>query len=418
MKRNMPAPTARTLAWRCLCRWDEANNEFADSLIRHAEEGLSSSDRALLQAIVLGTLRHLRYLEHMLSELRKGRPLQPEMRHLLLSGLCQLFVLHLPDYAVVNEQAKIAPARARGLVNGVLREALRRRNDWEKEKEKLPLGLRYSMPDWVVDRWIVNFGEQECRALLEWYSQPAAVFLRVNDLNPPSIIPPHWSPLPNLPGWYRLSGGPFPHEQLRAGHIYITDPATRHSVELLAPAAEEKILDTCAAPGGKSTAILSSTCGNCSLLATDNMESRLTMLRRNLLRAAPAASPQVQLCDWSLGCPKSCLSAFDAVLADVPCSNTGVMQRRVDVRWRLSPPELQKLTDVQFRIATHAMQAVKPGGRFVYSTCSIEPEENSQLVQKLLEKHPTWTLVEERLILPPRNHTDGAYCALLRAPET
>ena len=169
MKRNMPAPTARTLAWRCLCRWDEANNEFADSLIRHAEEGLSSSDRALLQAIVLGTLRHLRYLEHMLSVLRKGRPLQPEMRHLLLSGLCQLFVLHLPDYAVVNEQAKIAPARARGLVNGVLREALRRRNDWEKEKEKLPLGLRYSMPDWVVDRWIVNFGEQECRALLEWY---------------------------------------------------------------------------------------------------------------------------------------------------------------------------------------------------------------------------------------------------------
>ena len=410
-------PNPRELAWRILCRWAEPNSEFADSLIRRAEGGLSNPDRALLQAIVLGTLRHLRYLEHVLAVLRSGRSLQPNLRWLLLSGLCQLFVLRLPDYAVVNETVKQVPTRLRAVVNGVLREALRHREAWEEEQERLSLGVRYSMPDWLVERWLSRFGEQECRELLEWFSKPASVFLRVNELNPPPTIPANWSVLPDLPGWYRLTDGIFPHEQLHAGHVYAADPATRHSVELLAAQPGERILDTCAAPGGKSCAILSATHGNCALLATDNMKSRLAMLHRNLLRAAPDSTPQVELCDWTLGCPAPWQASFDGVLADVPCSNSGVIQRRVDVRWRLSPEEIKKLTATQLLLAENAMRAVKPGGRFVYSTCSIEPEENALLVQSLLTRNPGWQLAEERLILPHRDHCDGAYCALLRAPH-
>ncbi len=414
MNDRPPVTSVRGRAWQCLCRWGAERKVFADSLIHRVEEGLSSPDRAMLQAIVLGTLRHLRLLEEQLATLRGKKHLQENARWLLLSGLCQLFVLRWPEYAVVNELVELAPQRLRSLVNGVLRESLRQREQWEATLSQLPPGIRYSMPDWLVERWTKRFGEQECRELLEWFAQPASVFLRINRLNPPSI-PANWTPLPGLPGWFRLADGHFPHAQLRTGQAYATDPATRHSIELLAPAAGETILDACAAPGGKSVAILSATEGNCYLLSTDNVRSRLPMLRSNLQKAVGHPT-RVELHDWTQPPSKNLRKAFDAVLADVPCSNSGVLQRRVDVRWRFSPAELKQLTAVQFQIAKHAMQAVKPGGRFVYSTCSIEPEENNEIVQKILAENPGWVLVKERLILPHHEHTDGAYCALLCAP--
>ncbi len=415
MNNRATTTSARKLAWQCLWRWGAKQGVFADSLIHLAEGGLSNSDRAMLQAIVLGTLRHLRLLEEQLATLRGKKPLQGNARWLLLSGLCQLFVLKWPEYAVVNELVELAPQSMRGLINGVLRESLRQREQWEARLPQLSLGVRYSMPDWLVGRWTKRFGAKECRELLEWFAQPASVFLRVNLLNPPPSIPANWAPLPNLPGWFRLTDGHFPHDYVRAGQVYATDPATRHSIELLAPTAGETILDACAAPGGKSIAILSATQGNCSLLSTDSVQSRLPMLRSNLQRAVGHPT-RVELYDWTQQPKAKLRRAFDAVLADVPCSNSGVLQRRVDARWRFSPTELNHLTSIQFQIAKHAMQAVKPGGRFVYSTCSIEPEENNEIVQRILAENPGWSLAEERLILPHREHTDGAYCALLRAP--
>ena len=417
MNNHAATTSARMLAWQCLWRWGTRKGVFADSLIHRVEKGLSSQDRAMLQAIVLGTLRHLRLLEEQLATLRGKKRLQENARWLLLSGLCQLFVLKWPEYAVVNELVELAPQALRGLVNGVLRESLRQRGQWEARLPQLSPGVRYSMPDWLVERWTKRFGAKECRELLEWFAQPASVFLRVNLLNPPPSIPANWAPLPNLPGWFRLADGHFPHDQVSAGQVYATDPATRHSIELLAPAAGENILDACAAPGGKSIAILSATQDNCSLLSTDSVQPRLPMLRSNLQRAV-GHSTRVELRDWTQPPSEKLRRAFDAVLVDVPCSNSGVLQRRVDARWRLSPTELKHLTTVQLQIAKHALQAVKPGGRFVYSTCSIEPEENNEIVQKVLAENPGWTLAEERLILPQREHTDGAYCALLFAPHS
>ncbi len=410
------SPSPRVLAWQCLCRWHSSQGTFADSLIHHCGSGLSHADRGMLQAIVLGTLRHLRRLEHILSVLRGNRHLEDEARWLLLSGLCQLIVLEWSEYAVVHELVELAPRRLKAMVNGVLREAQRRREQWSQELASLPLGVRFSMPDWLVDRWLARFGEQDTCRLLSRFNQPPDIFLRVNSLNPPSSIPEHWLPLPNLSGWFRLSGGPLPLAELRAGQVYATDPATRVSVELLAPAVGEVILDTCAAPGGKSAAILAAVGGQCSLLCTDADAARLPMLRGNLEKTRSGHPARVQLMDWTRPCPNHLLASFDAVLADVPCSNTGVLQRRVDARWRLSPKELSHLVSTQLSIAEHAMQAVRPGGRFVYSTCSIEPEENEETVRHLLANHPGWSLVRQQLILPHRENTDGAYAALLQAP--
>ncbi len=414
MNHRPPSPSPRALAWHCLCRWNSSKGTFADSLIHRCEGGLNHADRSMLQAIVLGTLRHLRRLEHILSVLRGNKHLEDDARWLLLSGLCQLIILEWQEYAVVHEMVELAPRRLKAMVNGVLREALRRREQWSQELTSLPLGVRFSMPDWLVNRWLARFGEQDTCRLLSRFNQPAPIFLRVNPLHPPASIPEHWLPLPGADGWFRLSDGPLPFAELRAGQVYATDPATRLSVDLLAPAADEAILDACAAPGGKSAAILAATGGLCSLLCTDADASRLSMLRSNLDKARSGHPVRVQQTDWSRPCPKHLRASFDAVLADVPCSNTGVLQRRVDARWRLSPNELRHLVSTQLSIADHAMQAVRPGGRFVYSTCSIEPEENEDMVQHLLANHPDWSLVRQHLILPHQENSDGAYAALLQ----
>lgn len=406
-----PPASPRYLAWQSLCRWGRGG-VFAESLVHHAGQNLSAPDRAMLQAIVLGTLRHLRRLEYMLSILRGGKHTQEEARWLLLSGLCQLFVLRWAEYAVVNELVNLAPAKLRGLVNGVLRQALRQAADWDKELASQPLGVRYSMPDWIVERWVARLGESECIELLTRMGEPAPVYLRTNALRPPAEIPEAWSPVPGAEGWYSLGDAPLPQEAIRAGQIYVADVSTRYSVEMLAPQPGEKILDACAAPGGKSVAILSATAGNCRLLATDAESHRLPQLRENIARAG-APKVRIERHDWTRPCPAEWRKAFDAVLADVPCSNSGVFQRRVDARWRLSPAELKKLTKTQLCIAENALQAVRPGGRLVYSTCSIETEENSAIVQALLQRHPECRLEKEFLALPHRVSADGAYAALI-----
>ena len=411
MMRRRHTPSPRELAWQCLCRW-ETGSAFAETLIQKAGHSLSAPDRALLQAIVLGSLRHLRRLEHMLHTLRGGRPVQADARWLLISGLCQLFILHMPDYAVVNELVNLAPHRLRPLVNGVLRQALRQASQWEAELPKLPAGVRYSMPDWIAERWLARWGEAEGCALLASMCEPAPVCVRVNALRPLPNIPAEWQAVPGAEGWYCMGEGGLPMAELKAGQVYAADPSTRYSTELLAPQPGERILDTCAAPGGKSAGILSATKGECRLLATDAEPHRLPQLRENLQRTG---APHVEVAqhDWTLPCPPQWQEAFDAVLVDAPCSNSGVFRRRVDARWRLTPAELKHLAATQLAIALNALQAVRPGGRLVYSTCSIEHEEDEAVVQQLLQARPDCRLEQDFLALPHRVQADGAYAALI-----
>lgn len=405
-------PTVRQLAWKCLLRWSQGGI-FAETLVARAaaEHQLAPSDRSLLQAIVYDTLRHLSWLDHIRKTLRPGK-LEEKMRWLVLMGLCQLFVLRQAEHAAVSETVRLAPQRVRGVVNGMLRNAARRRAELEADAEKLPLAVRYSTPSWLVKRWLREFGEADTRAMLEWNSLTPPVYARVNPVNPPAEIPESWEPLPQLPQWYRLHG-PLPLDALRAGQVYVTDPSTRYCVQLLAPQPGERVLDACAAPGGKSAAMLAAVGGNLELLATDVEEFRLKPLRENLLRAG-GRSVQVAQHDWTRPCPESWCGAFDAVLLDVPCSNSGVLQRRVDARWRLSEEELTRLAALQLQILEQACAAVRPGGRLVYSTCSIDREEDRAVVEAFLTKHKDFSFVEDYLALPHRELADGAYAALLR----
>lgn len=408
---NKKKPSSRQTALNCLMRWHEGHS-FAETLVDRecSRAQLSPADRHLVQALVFGVLRNRTWLDHVINSLRQGR-LDLEMRLILQIGLCQLFLLGMADHAAVYETVNLAPSRLRGLVNAILRNALRREKAILAERENLPLPVLYSTPAWLVERWTQQTDRETTRDLLRWNNTTPRLYVRANPLIPMNGIPASLAPLDRAPSWFSVEG-PLPLEDIQAGSLYVADPSTRYAIDLLAPRAGEEILDACAAPGGKAAAIIAATGGKARLTATDLHEHRLPTLQENLDRQGSASVKTAQA-DWSQPCPPEWERHFDAVLLDVPCSNTGVIQRRVDVRWRVTPAEIRRLAALQKSILENASRAVKPGGRLVYSTCSIDAEEDGLLVRDFLRNHPEWTLKEEKLILPHQEKSDGAYAALL-----
>lgn len=406
----MPAKNfhVRQAAVSALRAWAKGH-DYAETLVeRHAQRRhLSPADRALLQAILFGVLRHRRLLDHWIGILREGK-LDPETRDVLRVGLCQILLLGIPDHAAVNETVEAGKAAVRGLINAVLRRAIERRQRMLDDVSALPPAIAQSHPDWLYNRWKSAFGKTDATALMEWDNQPAETFFRTNPLAPPTEIPPG-IPLEGAPGFFKLEG-PLPNHLLASGAIYIQDPATRHAVELLAPQPGERILDACAAPGGKAFLITAALGSAENLTATDSNEKRLPRLRENLERLH-AWGAEIACHDWSQPAPEKWHGAFDGILLDVPCSNTGVIRRRVDVRWRLQPADIGKIARTQRAILENALPCLKPGGRIVYSTCSIEPEENHELVAEFAAAHHGLAITATREIFPFSARTDGAFAA-------
>lgn len=407
----MPAKNfhVRQAAVSALRAWSKGH-DYADTLVeRHSQRRkLSPADRSLLQAILFGVLRHRRVLDHWISTLRDGK-LDADTRDILRVGLCQILILNIPDHAAVNETVEAGKTSVRPLINAVLRKAITARKRLLEQLDDLPPAILHSHPDWLYNRWRKSFGKSKAISLMEWNNQPAETYFRLNPLLPTDAEIPGTA-VANAPGYFLLEGK-IPSRLLAEGHLYIQDPATRHCIDLLDPQPGEKILDACAAPGGKAFLIASALGSGIGLTCTDSNEKRIPRLRENLERLGIAADA-VLLHDWTQPAPKAFHQAFDAILLDVPCSNTGVIRRRVDVRWRIRPADIEQLTTIQTQILTNALACLKPGGRIVYSTCSIEDSENSTLVTAFAEKHRL-KIAKSIQIHPVDHHTDGAFAALL-----
>ena len=407
----MPAKNfhVRQAAVSALRAWAKGH-DYAETLIeRHAQRRkLSSSDRGLLQAILFGVLRNRRLLDHWIGKLRDGK-VDAETRDILRVGLCQLLILNLPDHAAVNETVEAGKASVRSLINAVLRRATLSRKRLLEEAGDLPQPVAHSHPDWLYNRWRAAFGTRNAISMMEWDNLPAVNFYRLNPLAPtaPEDLP--GVALENAPGFYQIDG-PLPSALLASGSVYIQDPATRHSVELLDPQPGERILDACAAPGGKAFLIAAALGSAEGLVCTDSNEKRLPRLEENLERLH-AGKATVAVHDWTEPGPPEWHGSFDGILLDVPCSNTGVIRRRVDVRWRLQAPDIDRIALTQRKILENAIACLKPGGRLVYSTCSIEHAENLGLVEAFLTDHPQWEIRGTREALPFRDGTDGAFAA-------
>jgi 16S rRNA (cytosine967-C5)-methyltransferase len=325
--------------------------------------------------------------------------------------------LKTAEHAAVYETVELAPKRQRAVINGVLRAAAREQDELRRRGNAQPLFVRTSHPQFLIARWQQHFGAEAAKELCRWNNTPPPIYGRINRLKidradflrkyPGSLALVHNPEFVEFHAW--------PTDALNLGRCYIQDPSTAIACELLDPQPGEKILDACAAPGGKTGYIAQLMKNRGVIVACDRDPERLRVLESNVTQLGIQIIRTFRL-DWTQGhIPKEIASIgpFDRILVDAPCTNTGVMRRRVDVRWRLRPKDFLRMPKQQFEISRAAIRLLKPGGVFVYSTCSLEPEENEELIGRLLNELPGVRAARVESCLPFRDHFDGAFAARL-----
>jgi len=404
-------PSSRAIALRALEEW-RAGRKFADSILGELlrSSGLAPADRAFATELFYGVLRNLTLLDFWIGQLRSAH-LDHTSRDLLRLGLYQLLLLQTPEHAAVFETVALASSKSRSLVNAILRNATRNKETLQALANKEGLSVRKSHPQFLVDRWRKNFGPSNTEALCDWNNQPAPVYARINRLkisaNEFLAQHPAAEQVPSQENFVHLTS--ILEDALGAGHCYIQDPSTAAACLLLDPQPGDRVLDACAAPGGKTSYLAELMQNTGSILACDRDERRVETLADNLKRLGAKIAQTIRH-DWT----KKTLdeqTAFDRILIDAPCSNTGAMRRRIDVRWRLTPDDFARMAAEQWRIVRATVPLLKPGGILVYSTCSLEPEENDKVVEAALRDFPFLKLIEQQAILPFRDGFDGAYAA-------
>ena len=409
--------SARQIAVAALRKWRK-ERRFADSVISRlfAKTDLAVSNRAFALELFYGVLRNLLLLDFWIGCLRASR-IDADLRDLLRLGLYQLLFLKTAEHAAVYETVELAPKRHRALVNGVLRAAARQQDELRTRGDAQPLFVRTSHPQFLIARWQQHFGGEAAKELCRWNNAPPPIYGRINRLK---IDRDDF--LRKYPGSPALVHNPefvefheWPTDALNLGRCYIQDPSTAIACELLDPQPGEKILDACAAPGGKTGYIAQLMKNRGLIVACDRDPERLRVLELNATQLGIQIIRSFRV-DWTKGRISkeiASIGPFDRILVDAPCTNTGVMRRRVDVRWRLRPKDFLRMPKQQFEISRAAIRLLKPGGVFVYSTCSLEPEENEELIGRLLNEFPAVRPAREESCLPFRDHFDGAFAARL-----
>jgi 16S rRNA (cytosine967-C5)-methyltransferase len=413
---------ARELALDLLNHWPESRL-LADELLERSltESSLSSSDRAFVTELFYGCLRRRLSLDFLLAQLATKAP-RPIVANVVVLGLYQLLYLKTPAHAAVNETVALAKKNAgvteAKFVNAVLRRAQREFNallaklgDTRQQKP----WIYYSHPEWLWKRWEARLGGELTAALCDWNNQPPALYLRVNTLKTSEKPTDVCVESTNHPLCWRVAdmSGLFRTRSFANGEFYMQDPSTLVAVDVLDPQPRESVLDMCAAPGGKTTYIAQKMQNRGRIIAADSSNSRLALVGENCRRLG------VEIVA-TLACEGTrldrCLRGeeFDRVLVDAPCSNTGVLRRRADLRWRLNEEEIGRLAALQVKLLDSAAKFTKRGGILVYSTCSLEPEENERVVETFLASQKKFTLDSTRSLFPPRDGVDGAFVASFR----
>ncbi|HEU5079408.1 MAG TPA: RsmB/NOP family class I SAM-dependent RNA methyltransferase [Opitutaceae bacterium] len=395
-------------AVKLLTQWLETGDR-ADTLLDNLPKQFVGQERARAQSLLFGAIRHFGRISRHLHALVSREP-RPRLRAILLvagfeilEGGDEHHLARVVHHAVEQAKTLASEAEAR-LVNAVVRKlgaALAAEPVPPKLAQAEELAAYFSHPDWLVKRWLAQLGAGPTRALLEWNQRPATVYARWRLADrAPATEELAWLTPTSVKDFYEIKPGNWPAvtKSIEEGAIYLQDPSTRLSVELLEPREGETILDACAAPGGKSIAIADalrvakknadeSIAGR--VVAIDLPSPRIERLKENLARVKGV---DVALVQGDVAEASSILrlhelpQQYSAVLLDVPCSNTGVMRHRVDVKWRLQENDFAKHARQQLALLSAAARVVAPGGRLVYSTCSIDAEENEKVVEAFIKK--------------------------------
>ncbi|HMN48068.1 MAG TPA: 16S rRNA (cytosine(967)-C(5))-methyltransferase RsmB [Ignavibacteriaceae bacterium] len=434
----------RGLAVKILNRVEKTDaylEKLLDHEMRNSE--LNGPDKALLYEIVHGVTRWMGRLDWILNGFYKGQFSKaiPNLKNGLRVALYQIMFLdRIPDHAAVNEAVefvkKLQGQKPADLTNAILRNIIRSKSAirYPDPNEDLIgyLSAYYSHPAWMVKRYVERFGREETEKLLAANNEKPYLTLRINAIKTNASqfkslldsVNLKYKPgkflsefvqlqnLTNITAWDYYS----------KGYFNIQDESAGLACRLLDVQPGMKVLDMCAAPGGK-TAYLGSLMNNVGkIVAIDRYEGRLKLLKANNARLGLTCVTTVESDALEFNS-----EPFDRVLADVPCSGTGTLSKKPDIKWKKDVFDLKKMAAAQIRLLEKAASLVKPGGVVVYSTCSIEPEENFQIVKQFLESHPNFKLetAKEKFsddvidengciqTLPQRHQMDGAFAARL-----
>lgn len=422
-------------------RTDAYLEKLLDNELKNAE--LNGPDKALLYEIVHGVTRWQGRLDWILNGFYKGQFSKaiPNLKNGLRVALYQiLFLDRIPDHAAVNEAVefvkKLQGQKPADLTNAILRNIIRNKNTirYPDPNEDLIgyLSAYYSHPSWMVKRYLEKYGREETEKLLNANNEKPYLTLRVNAIktNPQEFrslleqVNLKYRPgkflnefvqlqnLTNITAW----------DYYQKGYFNIQDESAGLAVRLLDVQPGMNVLDMCAAPGGKTAYLGSLMKNNGKITAIDRYDDRLKLVRRNNERLGLTCVTTIESDALEFES-----DMFDRVLADVPCSGTGTLSKKPDIKWKKDIFDLRRMTDMQSKLINKAATLVKPDGVLVYSTCSIEPEENFAIVKKFLEMHPNFIfesakgkiaddIVDENgciQTLPHKHLMDGAFAAKL-----
>lgn len=425
-KRKQVSP-ARRAAFEILRR--VADGAFSSVLLAAEEPGLKPADRALCHELVLGVLRWQLYLDKIVEHFAKRsiESLDLPVRIALRMGLYQLrFLSRIPAAAAVNESvtlvrsAKLSSAAA--FVNAVLRRAIREADYDPAAETQDPLekiAIATSHPVWSIERWANSFGLAEAEAFARANNDIPPTAFRVihmrasqeDVLSQLTDAGASIEPSTIAENAFRVSGASARLRELSAaGKIYLQDEASQLVPQLLNLQPGERALDLCAAPGGKTTLLADLVNDNAFIVAADRYATRLnTVTTTTALHQLHSINPL--LLDAGQQLPFAPAS-FDRVLVDAPCSGTGTLRRNPEIRWRLTNDDIQTFATAQQQFLLNAARVVKPGGRLVYSTCSVEREENEQVVEHFLQTKPDFHVLKTLRTWPHREGSDGFFMVL------
>ena len=432
----MSVTPARRAAYTVIRRVFE-QGAFADRALHTAAADLDPRERALAMTLAYGTVQRMRTLDHVLAAFvsRPLERLEPPVLAALRLGLFQLLFLGgVTDYAAVNESVELAKRESRGgaqLVNAVLRRAGREgASRLAKLDDSTPqrAAVLHSVPDWLAEMWWRELGPERARALLASVNTPAESAIRVNLLrttteqvkaalqaSSAARSAPTWeghAGLPDLPEVLVLDGAfdAFGSDLFAQGALMPQARGSAVVARVLAPEAGERVLDLCAAPGGKTTHLAALMGGEGELVAVEVHPGRARALAETCRQMGAEHARVVQADAREFRDPEP----FDRVLVDPPCSGLGTLQARPDLRWQPRRGQIGELAKKQAELLRTGAAQLRPGGTLVYSVCTISRQEADQVVDEFLAQAPDFSSERRWQLLPSADGTDGFFIALLR----
>ena len=407
---------------------------FSSILLAAEEPRLIPADRALCHELVLGVLRWQLHLDKISEHFAKRRieSLDPAVRIALRLGLYQLrYLTRIPASAAVNESVSLVRlarlSSATGFVNAVLRRAIREADYDPATEVSDPLeqiAIRTSHPRWLIERWARSFGVEEAEAFAQANNvvPPTAfrvVQVRANEAEVMSRLTSAGATVERssvAAGGWRVSGATSLVRELSSeGQIYLQDEASQRVAEILEVRGGERVLDLCAAPGGKTTLMADRSADNALIVAADRSPTRMdTIIATTNLHGLKSIKPL--LLDAGETLPFAS-NSFDKVLLDAPCSGTGTLRRNPEIRWRITEAEIRTFAENQKRFLTNAAEVVKPGGRLVYSTCSVERDENEEVIEEFVARDHRFKVMSTQRTWPQREGADGFFMAVFEREQ-